>query len=84
MIKEFHGKRYYINLGPDPNLVEHVFIFLYQQTPIANEWWTVRVVDGDLILVCLSAPMESFRGERYSSWEKVKRYAYKLKKEANK
>ena len=82
MIKELHGKVYYIDLGKDETIVEKVKQFVLEERALANEVFFITrhpLPDGNFVLES-KAKVESFRGDKYSAWERVKRKVYSLKR----
>ena len=77
----FHGKHYYIEVRPS-KLKDKIFEFIKTQDELKDEEFMLYYSNPSNTWVIWSKAMcGSFRGEKYSAWERVKRYAYKLKKE---
>lgn len=82
MIKLLHGKRYYIEMTRSLELVQDVLSFLKEQDELKDEdFFYSKHPNGNYVIISES-DVEAFRGKKYSAWERVKRYAYKIKKEA--
>ena len=77
----FHGKHYYIEVRPSL-IKDKIFDFIATQTALKDEEFMLYYSNPSNTWVIWSrATCGTFRGEKYSAWERVKRYAYKLKKE---
>ena len=77
MIKDLHGKHYYISM----NTYQEVLLvedFISNLEALKDELWTLTKVDHKWILFS-DAHCGDFRGAKYSAWEKVKRFYYKIK-----
>lgn len=81
MIKELHGKYYYIELKNFMELHE-VIDLIKSEESLKDEKFNLSRVPGGNWIVLSEAPCEHFRGEKYSSWEKVKRKLYTLRRES--
>lgn len=79
MVKEFHGKRYYVELE---NVYQAVDAqrFLDTIKGLRDETFGLRKMPNNHWIIYSNSPVETFRGQKYSDWEKFKRYVYKLKK----
>ena len=82
MITELHGKRYYIDMGPQDHkhymLSTVAFMIINNNEVLKEEDFELYCYDGNYVIV--GPECEKFRGPAYTEWEKFKRYIYKLKK----
>lgn len=79
MVKELHGKCYYVELR---NWEERYIVYDFTQSEEAlknEEFYLTRHPDGRWI-ICSDSPVESFRGDKYKAWERVKRKLYASRK----
>jgi len=81
MIKEFHGKRYYVDLGDNYQVVIEAQIFKSNLESLQDETFGIRKMPNNHWVIYSDSPVESFRGQKYSDWEKFKRFIYKLKRD---
>lgn len=79
MISELHGKHYYVNLGPDRKIADYAKDYLYTSKELHDEIFECWPIDGNYIVVSM-AKCGSFRGPKYTAWEKFKRDVYAMKK----
>ena len=77
MVTELHGKHYYIQMNSytEALLVEE---FISNLEALKEEFWTVTKKNNKWILFS-DAKCGEFRGKKYSAWEQVKRFYYKIK-----
>lgn len=73
MVKQFHGKYYYIECNT-ANIANKIMSMINTTPELDDEKF--RVV-YDTVIVS-NAKCGTFRGIKYAAWEKIKRYAYKL------
>lgn len=78
MIKDIHGKHYYVDVGTNKRLAEYAYAYLWTSKELYDEEFECQTVDGHYIIVSV-AKCGYFRGPKYSAWEKLKRNIYKLK-----
>ena len=73
MIKEFHGKHYYTNLGNNYQLVIESQRILGELEEFKNETFGItKMPNGDWVIYS-DSKLEGFRGPKYRAWEKFKR-----------
>lgn len=76
----FHGKHYYIEVKGTMTK-DKIFEFMLQQKELIDEEFFLYWSNPSNTWVIWSrAKCGDFRGSKYSAWERIKRYAYKLKK----
>ena len=79
MVSELHGKRYYVVLN-DSYEAEKTLTFISTLPELKDEIFGLAEKDGKYIIFS-NAKCESFRGKKYTAWERVKQYIYyKLRK----
>ena len=81
MIKDFHGKRYYTDLGDLYQMVINAQKILESLDALKDETFGVTKMDGHWIIYSDST-CETFRGPKYRAWERFKKEIYRLKKES--
>lgn len=80
MIKELHGKRYYVDLGEDRQIVLKAHDFRKTLNSLQDEIFSIKKLENGHWIMYSESGLETFRGKKYSDWEKFKRYVYKLKR----
>ena len=80
MVKELHGKHYYIELRKGESLLV-VRNLIDNQKALSDETFDVMWHNGNQVIFS-KAGRESFRGPKYNAWEKVKRDFYKIRRES--
>lgn len=77
----FHGKHYYIEIR-NSLIKDKIFEFIQKQEEFdPEEFFLYWSNPSNSWIIWSKAKCGDFRGAKYSAWERVKRYAYKLKKE---
>lgn len=79
MVKELHGKHYYIELKKGESLLS-LRTLLDNQRVLHDEVFDVMWHNGNQVLYS-KAKCTTFRGEKYRAWEKVKRDFYAVRKQ---
>ena len=80
MVKEFHGKNYYVEV-PNYQIVIEMIDYLWEDPILNDEFFGLtKTPDGTWVLYS-DAKVGKFRNKKYAAWEKFKRFVYKLKKE---
>ena len=77
MVKYLHGKHYYISMDTYQEALL-VMEFKSKLEALKDEFWTLRYEDNKWNLFS-DAKCGDFRGPKYSAWQKVKRFYYKIK-----
>lgn len=80
MVKELHGKVYYIELR-DYQEVVTVQKIKNESFSLKDEFFVLKKRDENSWILYSEAPTGSFRGSKYREWEKLKATIYKLRKE---
>lgn len=80
MIKELHGKKYYVDLGDNYQIVIEAQSFLTTLESLQDETFGLRKTEDKHWIIYSDSRVEAFRGQKYSDWERFKRYVYKLKR----
>lgn len=78
MIKKLNGKHYYVELKNE----EEAFImqYLIEDTGIGiDEEFFIDTIEGKLVMYSI-AKCGSFRGWKYSAWERAKSRLYRIRK----
>lgn len=78
MIKEFQGKRYYIELRNEEEL-DYIQNLLTLSETLKDYVFNVKRVDNNLVIYS-ECGLEEFRGKKYSEWERIKRSLYLKRK----
>ena len=80
MIKEFHGKNYYVEV-PIYQMVIQMMDYISDDPILSKEFFGLTKKPGGTWVLYSDAKVGDFRGKKYSAWEKFKRFVYKMKKE---
>lgn len=80
MVKELHGKLYYIELRDYQEVILAQKI-LEKSFSLKDEFFVLKRRREDSWILYSEAPIESFRGSKYREWEKLKVTIYKMRKE---
>ena len=76
IVKELHGKHYYIVLNYYQEVI-NVQEYISKFEVLQDEFWTLSKMDNEKWIIFSDASCGSFRGAKYSAWEKVKALIYK-------
>ena len=80
MIKELHGKHYYMAFDIDDwDVCSEIFDILAESDTLKGESFYLRRMD-DKYVIASEASCASFRGAKYHEWERIKALSYTLKK----
>lgn len=79
MIKELHGKHYYLEIEK-PKHIEKVLEFIEMESAFKGEKFVMPLTWHKPYVIRSEAWCEEWRGDKYSAWERVKRKYYTLKK----
>lgn len=80
MVKELHGKLYYIELWDYQEVILAQKI-LEKSSSLKDEFFVLKRRGEDSWLLYSEAPIGSFRGSKYRELEKLKATIYKMRKE---
>ena len=85
MNKKAHGKFYYMELTEDEvdifkKLIENDENLRNEEFEVYKSPQNSLLKEKYPVLVMSKSPVETFRGKKYSAWEKVKRTIYVLRK----
>lgn len=78
MIKELHGKHYYVELD-NYQLVIEAQRMISEDPILKDEFFVMTKNNQGTWIIYSEAKCGSFIGKKYSAWEKFKRDIYKLK-----
>ena len=78
MVKELHGKHYYVELETYQLVIEAQNL-ISDDDILKNELFVISKMDNGNWVLYTEAKCCSFRGKKYSAWERFKRNLYKLK-----
>ena len=81
MVKELHGKHYYIELEYYQLVIEAQRL-ISEDNVLKNETFTLSKMDNGHWVIFTDETCGNFRGPKYRSWERFKRNIYKIKKES--
>lgn len=78
MIKELHGKHYYVELD-NYQLVIEAQNLISEDDVLKNELFTLSKMDNGKWVIFTEEKCGNFRGPKYRAWERFKRNIYKIK-----
>jgi len=85
MIKEFHGKYYYIEFKSKRNALLIATDLLTNKELKDEDFYLMERPEGNFVIVsgrhCNNGTEKGFRGSKYHEWERIKARARKLEKE---
>ena len=74
MIEAFHGKYYYVECKNNDEA--NTFLdSIDKEESLKNERFEICYIDGKVVVVS-DCKLETFRGDKYIAWERVKRKLY--------